>query len=163
MPKATRVVASWQYAVTKSAMRQLAQIRLQDPHHLSELRVRVLAAGKASKTPEALAKTSVSIKALWEDPEFRARVTAAQRAGNLKSEVKKQSFRCPKRRAKLSVKSTSLWNDPIWREKNIKAQREARARNMADPVWRETLSNRVSAWVTGLWKDPDYNGRWTKR
>jgi hypothetical protein len=117
---------------------------------------------KTLASPDYRARLSANAKALWEDPEFRAKQNNPERLA-LRSEYgKKQmainwqdpAFR-EMRRAAIAIQ----WADPGFRAK----QKEATQEMWRDPEMRaylrsvKKISNKAS--TTALWQDPDYRAK----
>jgi hypothetical protein len=120
-----RIFSSGQYEICR-------KVRL-TPEYLA----RRAEIAKAMLTPEYRAGLSANQKKVWEDPEYRARTSAAMRAGHS----------TPESIAKRSAISKALWEDPEFQVKTLAAF-EARG----DPVFRAGQS----AIQTKKWKDPLY-------
>jgi hypothetical protein len=81
--------------------------------------------GLHSQTEEARAKRSATMKAHWEDPEFRARGEAA--------------LRSPEKRAAGSKAQKALWADPEYRAKVIEQMNRPEARKATVDGYRRWL------------------------
>jgi len=93
------------------------------------------------------------MKALWRDPEYRAKTIAAQRCGNADPSVKRakslathRRLRDPKAREILALSASKLWKER--RSEMIKKLRLAQ-RNPAERK-RKSLASRK------MWQDPTY-------
>jgi hypothetical protein len=96
-----------------------------------EVRARISAAHKGRKlSEEDKARVSESVRALWEDPEYRSSQGEAVRAGlektraNTEAEAKRlATIRTEEHRAKIGEKSRQMWQNPESRAKLMEARR----------------------------------------
>jgi hypothetical protein len=120
---------------------------------LPEFGFNLMKGGTSNPNPRAL---SFSLKAKWEDPEFRARSMAASKAGLNTVESK----------ARRSAASTKLWSDPSMKEKlsaailNSHSRPEVRARLSAAQSGKTLSSDhRAKISASSRCQDPDVRVR----
>lgn len=100
---------------------------------------------------------SERLKALWSDPEYRAKMTAQSRAIYADPEARKrQSARIkaaqtPELKARIAERARPQLMDPVLRKKRGESLRA----RLADPAMREKMSERAKA----QWADPAYRAK----
>ena len=99
--------------------------------------------------PEAARESGDHLRKLWQDPDYRAKMSAA-----LSGVEKRQLSVEEKARvaAIISEKSLAMWQDEAMRTRICQAIATA----MADPA----LRNRLSENSSRLWQDPDYRAKY---
>jgi len=125
------------------AQNQSAEFRRQNGPRVSEAQRRL-----HREHPELGRAISRRMKALWEDPDYRQKMSEALRG----VEKRPLSPEEQKRVAQIiSEKSRAMWQDETKRTEIVQAIRQA----LAAPEIRAQLSEQASA----LWQDPDYRAK----
>ena len=92
--------------------------------------------------------SSAEMKALWQDPAHRERISEAVKEQN------KRMWQDPARREKMSKAKKEQWQDPAFREKHSKAMQKA----MQDPA----VLERISKANKETWQDPAHREKMSK-
>ena len=106
---------------------------------------------KKAQSQKIKAKTDPKVmraraRALWRDPEIRARLTEERRA---RSNTKEH-------RAHMAEHNEKIWADPEFRKKQSKRAKKVAAKLWADPAFREKISATTTEANKQRWADPDF-------
>ena len=111
-------------------------------------------------TPEQVAANTARVKKQWEDPEFKAKVSAA-----ISDTMNSVEFK-----AAHSERSKKLWEDPEYRKKTSAAAKEAMNRpeekaaksERSKKMWADPeVKAAHSAATKAMWADPEYREKTT--
>ncbi len=123
-------------------------------------------------TEEFRVKTSASSKARWQDPDYKARVSASIRIGTTAEGINqkrtasiKEALASPEIKLKMSAAQKLLWQDPEHRikiliargnNKETDAEKSERLAKSARAMRTDAAKARTSAQSKAMWADPEF-------